>query len=76
MLRNQKTLYLLKGANREIINIVGKQEELLKKFKESDEFFSSVDLSWSNIYFKMRLNKFLCISYTEKINSYLELFSK
>ena len=33
-----------------IINIVGKQGELLKKFKESDEFFSRVGLSRSNIY--------------------------
>ena len=30
---------LLKGANRKIINIVGKQDELIKRFKEEDEFF-------------------------------------
>ena len=29
---------LLKGANRKIINIVGKQRELLKRFKDNDEF--------------------------------------
>ena len=27
---------VLKGANRKIINIVGKQEELLKRFKDSN----------------------------------------
>ena len=35
---------LLKGANRKIINIVGKQEELLKRFKGSDKYFDSVSL--------------------------------
>ena len=33
---------------------------MLKKFKESDEFFRRVDLSRSNIYFEIRLHKFLC----------------
>ena len=56
----QKYKNLLKGANKKIINIVGKQGELLKRFKEEDEFFNSVGLSKSNIYFKMRLFKFLC----------------
>ena len=51
---------LLKGANEKIINIVGKQGELLKRFKDSDEFFDGVGLSQSNIYFKIRLYKFLC----------------
>ena len=36
---------LLKGENIKIINILGNQEELLKKFKGSDELFSRVDLS-------------------------------
>ena len=36
---------LLKGENIKIINILGNQEELLKKFMGSDEFFSRVDLS-------------------------------
>ena len=48
------------GTNKIIINIVGKQGELLKRFKEQDEFFDSVGLSQSNIYFKVRLYKFLC----------------
>ena len=56
----QKYQNLLKGANKKIINIVGKQGELLKRFKEEDEFFSNVGLGRSNIYFKMRLFKFLC----------------
>ena len=45
---------LLKWANKKIINIVGKQGELLKKFKEDDNFFNCVRLSKSNIYFKIR----------------------
>ena len=56
----QKYENLLKGADKKIINIVGKQGELLKRFKEEDGFFSKVGLSMSIIYFKMRLFKFLC----------------
>ena len=55
----QKYENLLKGANKKIINTVGKQGELLKRFKEEDEFFNTVGRSRSNIYFKMRLFKFL-----------------
>ena len=51
---------LLKSGNKKIINIVGKQGELLKRFKDSDEFFYSVGLSRSNTYFKIRLYEFLC----------------
>ena len=51
---------LLKSSNKKIINIVAKQGELLKRFKDSDEFFDGVGLSRSNIYFKIRLYKFLC----------------
>ena len=36
---------LLKGENRKIVNIAEKQGDLLKKFKESEEFFSGVELS-------------------------------
>ena len=49
----QKYENLLKGANQKIINIVGKQGELLKRFKDEDEFFDCVGLSRSNIYFNM-----------------------
>ena len=51
---------LLKEVNRKIIHIVGKQEELLKKFKDSNEYFLGVGLNRSNIYFKISLYKFLC----------------
>ena len=51
---------LLKGANKKINNIVEKQGELMKRFKDSDEFFDGVGLSQSNIYFKIRLYKLLC----------------
>ena len=51
---------LLKSGIKKIINIVGKQGELLKRFKDSDEFFDGVGLSRSNIYFKITLYKFLC----------------
>ena len=60
---------LIKETNRRIVNVVGKQGELLKRFKDSDEFSSRVGLSRSNIYFKIGL-------YITKINSYLELFSE
>ena len=59
VLFGQKYENLLKGANKKVINIVGKQGELLKRFKEEGKFFSNVGLSRSNIYFKMRLLKFL-----------------
>ena len=51
---------LLKGANRNILNIVWKQRELLKRFKDYDKFFDSVGLNRSSIYFKTSLYKFLC----------------
>ena len=56
----QKCENFLKGANKKIINIIEKQGKLLKRFKEEDEFFDCIGLSRSNIYFKMRLFKFLC----------------
>ena len=51
---------LLKEANRKIINIVGKQGQLLKRFKDSDRFFDGVGLSRSNRYFKINLHKPSC----------------
>ena len=50
---------LLRAANRKIVNIVGKQGELLKIFRDAEEFFDHVGLSRSNIYFKISLYKFL-----------------
>ena len=44
---------LWKGANKKIINIVGNQGKLLKRFTEEDEFFNSIELSKSNIYIRM-----------------------
>ena len=35
----------LKGTNKKFINIVGKQGEILKRFKDEDEFFDHVGLS-------------------------------
>ena len=51
---------LLKGVNKRSINTVRKQGQNLKTFKEQDDFVNCVDLSRSNIYFKIRLHKFLC----------------
>ena len=42
---------LLKGANKKIINIIGKQGEILKKFKKDGDFFICLGPSRSNIYF-------------------------
>ena len=50
---------LFRDANKEIINIVGKQGELLERFRDEDEFFDRVWLSRSNISFKISLYKFL-----------------
>ena len=41
----QKYENLLKGADKKVINILGKQGKLLKRFKEEDEFFDCVGLS-------------------------------
>ena len=49
---------ILKGTKKKIINIVGKQSELLKCFRDEDEFFDRIDLSRSTL-------KLVCInSYT------------
>ena len=50
---------LIKEQNQRIINIVSKQGELLKRFKELDEYFESVGLSQSNIHFKIRFYRAL-----------------
>ena len=56
----QRHKNLLKDANQKVINIFGKQGELLKRLNEEDDFINTVGLSSSNIYFKVRLFKFLC----------------
>ena len=50
---------LLKATTKKIINIVGKQSEILKRFRDEDGFFHRLGLSRSNIYFKNSLYKFL-----------------
>ena len=40
---------ILKGENKKIINIVGKQGQLLKWFKKSDGFVAGISLSRPNI---------------------------
>lgn len=54
----KKYKLLLKGENRKMIGMMGKQGELLKRIKETEEFFNHVDFSRSNIYFKIRMYKF------------------
>ena len=58
------------------MNIVGKYGKLLRKFKEDDGFFDCVDMSGSNIYFKIRLQKLLCIFPVLKNSTLTKLFSK
>ena len=41
---------LLKGANKKIINIIGKQGEILKKLKKDGDFFFSVLVQSGPIY--------------------------
>ena len=49
---------ILKGTKKKIIKIVGTQSELLKCFRDEDEFFDRIDLSRSTL-------KLVCInSYT------------
>ena len=48
-----------RAANKKKINIVGKQGQLLKVFRDEDEFFDLIGLSRSNISFKISLYKLL-----------------
>ena len=51
---------LLKGENKKMVGMVGKQgDNYLKYFKESNEFFNHAGLDRRNIYCKTRLCKFL-----------------
>ena len=53
----KKYKLLLKGENKKMVGMVGKQgDNYLKYFKESNEFFNHAGL---DIYFKTRLCKFL-----------------
>ena len=52
---NENYEELLNGERKRIINIMRK----LKTFKDNKEFFIDVGLNQSNIYFKVKLHKFL-----------------
>lgn len=56
---NENYEELLNGERKRIINIIRKQDEILKTFKDNKEFFIDVGLNQSNIYFKVKLHKFL-----------------
>ena len=49
---------LLERAKRKIRNIAGRQGALLKRFKNSEEFFDCDVLSRSNIYFRIIFTNF------------------
>ena len=49
----------VESSKQKIINIVGKESELLKHFRDEDESFDRAGLSRSNIFFKISLCKFL-----------------
>ena len=59
-----------------MVRMVGKKEQLLKKFKESEKFFNHVGLRMSNIYFKISLYKFLTKFLVLKISSNLPNYFK
>lgn len=63
---------ILKTKDVKIINSVGKQGQLLKQFKDSEDIFQTVSLSRSTIYFKVTLYRFFCKSRSQK-NLYLLL---
>ena len=44
---------IIKTQNKKIIWYIGKQGELLKKFRDTENFFDSVGQSRSAIYFKI-----------------------
>ena len=58
-IKHQKYKLLLKGENKKMVGMVGNQERFLKNLKKSDNFFNHVGLSWSNIFFNIRLHKIL-----------------
>ena len=50
---------LLKLENKKTVEMVGKQQESLQKFKESVKFFNCLGLTRFNTYFEFRLYTFL-----------------
>ena len=50
---------IIKTQNKKAIGYIAKQGEILKKFKDTQNFFDNVGQSKSTIYFKISLYKFL-----------------
>ena len=50
---------IIKTQNIKAMGYIGKEGELLKKFKDTENFFDNVGQSRSTIYFKISLYKFL-----------------
>ena len=50
---------IIKTQNKKPIEYIGKQGQLFKKFKDTENFFDNVNNSKSTIYFKVSLYKFL-----------------
>ena len=50
---------IIKTQNKKAIGYTGKQGELLKKFKDTENFFDNVGQSKSTIYFKISLDELL-----------------
>ena len=50
---------IIKTQNKKILGYIGKKVELLKKFKDTENFFDNAVQSRSTMYFKISLCKFL-----------------
>ena len=50
---------IIKTQNKKAIGYIAKQGEILKNFKDTQNFFDNVGQSKSTIYFKISLYKFL-----------------
>ena len=62
--------------NKKIINVVGKQGELLKRFKDEEEFFECVGLCRSNIYLYKYLGKLPLLKNSTLTSSHFKNNSK
>ena len=66
---------LLKHKIKKQRGVFGKQGQLLKKFKDTENFFDNVGQSRSTIYFKISLYKFLKKhALLKKIHATIKLF--
>lgn len=50
---------LIKTQRKKVIAYVAKQGEILKKLKDLENFFENAEQSWSTVYYKIGLYKFL-----------------